>query len=108
MKLHEKDKRIRFVRALEKIANRARSSLKKPDFDKDLFDKQLAKQVQIFSKIEPVFLDSSYTKDLLAFVNACTNKANKHEYLLKMANKLGQLKAQKSYKKAKHKKSLND
>lgn len=105
MKSLDKDRRVRFVRALEKLARRATSSLKKPEFDEELFKAQLQNQAKIFAKLESVHLDSPYTKALLSFVNAClVTKPDKNE-LLSKANKLEKLKNQKAYKKDKHKKS---
>lgn len=107
MNINEKNKRVRFVRALEKIAKRAAASLKKPEFDKELFKAQLSKAALSLSKLEPVHLDSAYTKELLSFVNECIKDDFTKDELLKKANKLHQLKNNKSYKKDKHKKNLS-
>jgi len=100
---NEKEKRVKYIRLLEKFANSAISALKKPEFDEELFGKLIAKNIKILENCEPVYLDNSYTKALENFVNLAISGAEKNE-LLKEANAMQKLKNLK-FKKAKHKKS---
>lgn len=108
MKIKEKTKRIKYLRALEKIAKRAINSLKRKDFEKDRFELSLKSWAKLFEKIEPVYLDQSYSKELQSFVNACLEGKSSQIELINKANKLQQLKNNKNYKKLKHKNELKD
>ncbi|MCW1360390.1 hypothetical protein OLQ22_04430 [Campylobacter jejuni] len=105
---NEKFDRVRYVRNLEKFANSASSALKREDYDEKLFQERMLKNAQNFNKTPAVVLNSSYTKELENFVNACLDfKFSKNELLTK-ANNLDKLKKQQSYKKDKHKNKFKE
>lgn len=103
----EKTKRVKYIRALERFAKSAISTLKREDFDAAQFRLRVEKNLKILSKVEPVYLDSPYTKAMEDFVNL-TLANDQKEALLRSANQLEKLKNQKSYKKDKHKNSFKD
>ncbi|MGG7073046.1 hypothetical protein U5B43_02130 [Campylobacter sp. 9BO] len=103
----EKAKRVKYIRALEKFAKSAISALKRDDFDKSEFEKRSEKNAKILEKLEPVFLDQPYIKELENFVNQVILNGEKDE-LLRSANLLEKLKNQKSYKKDKHKNKFKE
>jgi len=106
--------RVKYVRALEKFVKAAINILKRADFDFERFEERMKKNATALKKVEPVVLDSTYTKSLEDFANLVlqtvdTNKDNsedKREILLKNANALEKLKANSSYKKEKHPKKI--
>ncbi|TQR32977.1 hypothetical protein DMB92_03165 [Campylobacter sp. MIT 99-7217] len=103
MKNDEKFNRIRYLRSLEKFTSTARNALKREDFDEELFKQRLLKNAQNFDKIPATELNSSYTKELLNFVNDCLSFSFSKEELLNKVNALDKLKKSQSYKKEKHK-----
>lgn len=105
--IDEKAKRVKYIRALERFAKSAIFTLKRDDFNADEFRLRVAKNAKILEKVEPVFLDSSYTKSLENFINSLINDKSKDE-LLKEANQLDKLKNSKNYKKDKHKNKFKD
>lgn len=98
----DKFKRVRYIRALEKFAKSAINNLKRDDFDLEIFNQRISKNKQSLEKVEPVYLDSPYTRGLLDFVNLVLSSENR-ENLIKSANHLDKLKNSKTYKKSKHK-----
>lgn len=100
MKNDEKAKRIKFIRALQKVASNATTLLKKENFDAELFAKAMQKNELFLQKCEAVSLNATHTKALLEFVNACFQTPIKQNELLSLANALD--KGRKS-KKIKHK-----
>ncbi|CZE50831.1 Uncharacterised protein [Campylobacter geochelonis] len=102
--IEEKAKRVKYIRALERFAKSAINLLKRDDFDKEMFEKRVSKNLEILKRAEPVYLDQPYTKGLEEFVNSITNLKEQDE-LIKEANLLDKLRNNKSYKKDKHKKS---
>ncbi|WP_169763856.1 hypothetical protein [Campylobacter mucosalis] len=105
--IDEKAKRVKYIRALEKFAKSTISALKREDFDEVQFYDRVGKNAKILEKLEPVYLDSPYTKALENFVNQAVQKVGKTE-LLRDANLLEKLKNQKNYKKDKHKNKFKD
>ncbi|MBE2983782.1 hypothetical protein CCAL9344_00260 [Campylobacter sp. RM9344] len=105
--IDEKAKRVKYLRALEKFAKFATSSLKRDDFDEEAFRARVAKNAEIISKVESVYLDQPYTKALEEFINLLITNAKKDE-LLKSANALDKLRKSKTYKKDKHKNKFKD
>lgn len=103
----DKFKRVKYLRALEKFAKSAISGLKREDFDEERFRARAGKNAEILTKIEPVYLDSSYSKELEKFVNSVIAKLDRDE-LLSLANSLDKLRNSKTYKKDKHKKKFKD
>lgn len=103
----EKSERVKYLRALERVAKAAISGLKRADFNEDEFRKRVQKNIQILDKIEPVYLDQPYSKALQSFINQLLSNSQKEE-LLKSANALEKLKNQKSYKKDKHKNKFKE
>lgn len=103
LKINEKDKRVKYIRALDRFAKSAIGLLKREDFDAEIFKKRVEKNIEILNKVEPVLLNEPYTKALENFVNSVVCNKSKDE-LLKEANLLDKLKNSKSYKKQKYKK----
>ncbi len=106
-KASEKAARTKYIRNLEKFYSAAVLALKKENFDEKLFCERAAKNAQIFDKSPAVQLNSTYTKELERFVNACLNFTSQSE-LVSLANALSKLKNAQNYKKDKHKKRAND
>ncbi|NLY04238.1 MAG: hypothetical protein GXZ15_05295 [Campylobacter sp.] len=100
--INEKQARVKYIRALERFGKSAIVILKRDDFDKELFRDRVSKNLEILHKVEPVFLDSSYAKELENFAKSVANLEDK-EILIKQANQLDKLKNRNSYKKDKHK-----
>ena len=112
-RLEEKDKRVKYIRALERFVKSAIAVLKREDFDEELFKVRMQKNYQVVAKVEPVVLDSGYTKALEMFVNSVLHVLKNpqddfRQNLLKEANALEKLKNNYSYKKDKHKNSGYD
>lgn len=103
----EKAKRVKYIRALEKFAKSAISALKRDDFIQSEFRARVEKNAKILEKLEPVYLDSPYSKQLEIFINNVVANGSRDE-LLRDANQLEKLKNQKSYKKDKHKNKFKD
>lgn len=106
-KVSEKAARTKYIRNLEKFYSSAVAALKKEKFDEKLFCERATKNAQIFDKSPAVQLNSTYTKELERFVNACLNFSSQSE-LVSLANALSKLKNAQNYKKDKHKKKAND
>ncbi len=104
----EKAARTKYLRNLERFYKTAVAALKREDFDEKLFRERVQKNAQIFAKSPPVVLNSSYTKELEAFVNACLDEGKSPQELVSRANALDKLKNAQNYKKDKHKKRTND
>jgi len=113
----EKTKRVKYVRALEKFVKSAVAILKREDFDFSRFEERMLKNAIPLQKVEPIVLDSTYTKNLESFCNLILETINQknedkdeeRQVLLKHANALERLKVNSSYKKEKHRqKVFND
>lgn len=113
----EKTKRVKYVRALEKFVKSAVAILKREDFDFLRFEERMLKNAIPLQKVEPIVLDSTYTKNLESFCNLILETVNQkiedkeeeRQILLKHANALEKLKTNSSYKKEKHRqKVFND
>lgn len=110
----EKAKRVKYVRALEKFVKSAIAILKREDFDFLLFIERMEKNSIALRKVEPVVLDSTYTKTLEQFCNLVFGVISNNiedgeevrQILLKHANALEKLKANSSYKKEKHRQKV--
>ena len=107
-KASEKAARTKYIRNLERFYKAAASALKREDFDEKLFRTRVQKNAELFAKSPPVVLNSTYTKELEAFVNACLDASNTPQELVSRANALDKLKNAQNYKKDKHKKRTND
>ena len=105
---NEKAARTRYIRNLEKFYRLSVSALKKENFDKELFRQRVLKNAEFFEKSPPVQLNSSYIKELEAFVNTCLNLSLDKQELINKANSLDRLKNTQNYKKDKHKNKFED
>lgn len=108
MKNAEKSARTRYIRNLEKFYRLASAALKKEDFDLNLFHQRMLKNAEFFDKSPAVQLNSSYTKELEKFVNACLNFSLSQSELVSFANALDKLKNAQNYKKDKHKNKFEE
>lgn len=104
---HEKVKRVRYLRALEKFSQNIIRNLKRDDYNEAKFVELVKKNYENLQKVEPSFLDQPYSKALCEFANLAANSTDRY-LLLKEANILDKLKNNKSYKKQKHKKENFD
>lgn len=112
----EKTKRVKYVRALEKFVKSAVAILKREDFDFSRFEERMLKNAIPLRKVEPVVLDSTYTKNLESFCNLILDTINQDiedkeeekQVLLRHANALEKLKTNTSYKKEKHRQKVFD
>ena len=107
--IQEKEKRVKYVRALERFVKSAAALLKREDFDPMLFRARAEKNYTTLQKIEAVPLDSPYTRALEEFANTVMASVDKIDTeasvkpaLQKEANALEKLKSNASYKKSKH------
>lgn len=114
---HDKDQRVKYIRALERFLNSCMGALKNENFDFVLFCKRVEKSYKVLKKVEEARLDSTYTNALQRYVELVLrtisekgdNYEEKHKLLLKEANLLEKERNRSSYKKDKHKdKSFND
>ncbi|TKX32786.1 hypothetical protein [Campylobacter aviculae] len=105
-KIDEKNLRVKYLRALEKFSNIARSCLKREDFEIEKFQERMQKNKKVIEKCQAVVLNSTYSKALENFVNACLDFSLNKEKLLSLANSLDKLKNQN--KKEKHKNYLKE
>ena len=106
--MNEKEKRVKYIRLLERFARVAILALKRDDFSAEIFVNLIEKIAKPLHECEAVFWDSAYTKELENFVNLVLvtkfdseNNQSRVE-LLKRANLLEKLKNAK-FKKDKHK-----
>ena len=115
--MHEKQRRIRYIRVLEKFFTRTVSLLKLENFDVELFKKRTKKNYEDLKRVEAVDLHSSYLMGLTEFLNKTLMYLDSHskdfederDTLLKDANLIQKEKKRKTYKKEKHKKQkFND
>jgi hypothetical protein len=105
--IQEKEKRVKYVRGLERFVKSATALLKREDFDAELFRTRVFKNYTVLSKIEAVPLDSPYTRALEDFANITITTVDKTDVddpikplLQKEANAIEKLKSNASYKKA--------
>ncbi len=115
--MHDKQKRIRYIRLLEKFFTRTISLLKLENFDPELFKQKTLKNYSDVKRVEAMELNSKYFTQLIAFINktlmyietSSKSFEDERDTLLKDANLLQKEKNRNSYKKDKHKKSkFND
>ncbi len=115
--MHDKQKRVRYIRVLEKFFTRTVSLLKLENFDVKPFKKRTLKNYDDIKRVEAIELNSKYLIQLIAFVNktllyienSTESFEEERDTLLKEANLLQKEKKNNSYKKDKHKKSkFND
>lgn len=104
--MNDKAKRVKYLRALEKAANRFALALKKESFSKELFALSIEQNLKLINKCEATYLDSTYSKELENFVNLCCfSELDKDELIIKF-NNLEKIKKQNQYKKSKHKNQI--
>ncbi len=109
--MHEKQKRIRYIRVLEKFFTRTVSLLKLEDFDPNLFKERTIKNYSDIKRTEEVHLNSNYFIQLIFFINKTLSYVensskdfeDERQDLLKEANLLQKEKNRNSYRKDKHK-----
>lgn len=95
--MHDRQERVKFLRALTKVANAAFNAIRRDDFQGEKFAKAMQKHAAFLNNITPVFLDKPYNKKLLEFVNLCLSCQDK-ERLNAAANELDKLKNSTIYK----------
>lgn len=106
--MFDKAKRVKYLRALEKVANRFAQALKKESFNEKLFKLSIEQNLKFLAKCDAVKLDSEYSKELENFVNLCCfSELNRQEFINKL-NYLDKIKKQNQYKKEKHKHKIYD
>jgi hypothetical protein len=109
--IHEKTKRIKYIRVLEKFFKRNISLLKLENFDFELYKQRMLKNFEELQKSEAVDLNSNYLSGLkrhidnvMYFVSHGSEDIEESKQtLLKEANLLLKDKNQTNYKKDKHK-----
>ncbi|WP_419769800.1 MAG: hypothetical protein ACNI3C_10755 [Candidatus Marinarcus sp.] len=109
--MHEKAKRIKYIRVLEKFFKRNISLLKLDNFDFELYKQRTLKNFEELKKTEAVDLHSNYLVALKNYIDSVLSSLNNHsnnfenerEMLLKDANLLQKEKNKGVYKKEKHK-----
>ncbi len=109
-KVNEKTLRLKYVRVLEKFAQRSIALLKHPQFDFNIFIIQTKKNYTFVEQAAAIRLDSEYLKKLISYTNIIMNAVEYHsktfedeqQLLLKEANLLHKEKNKSSYKKDKH------
>jgi len=109
--MHEKAKRIKYIRVLEKFFKRNISLLRLEEFNFDLYKQRMIKNFDELQKSEAVDLNSNYLvglkrhiDNIMQFVhNPSENTEEQKQTLLKEANLLLKDKNQSNYKKDKHK-----
>lgn len=109
--MHDKQKRIRYIRVLEKFFTRTLSLLRLENFDYKIFKQKTKLNYEQMIKTPSIDLNSNYLIDLKAFIDKTLKYLNNHsedfkiekETLLKDANQLLKEKNKNVYKKDKHK-----
>ena len=109
-KINDKTIRLKYVRVLEKFAQRSIALLKHPQFDFNLFITQSIKNHKFIEDATPIRLDSEYLKKLIVYCEMVMLKVYNHtktfeeeqQFLLKESNLLHKEKNKSSYKKDKH------
>ncbi len=109
--MHEKAKRIKYIRVLEKFFKRNLSLLKLENFDYELYRLRIIKSFEELQKAQPTDLNSNYLvglkrhiENVMSFVYNPSEDLEQHKQnLLKEANLLLKDKNQSNYKKEKHK-----
>ena len=123
IEVHEKQKRIKYIRVLEKFLTRTMSLLRLENFDEDLFKKRCIKNFKDLSRAETMELNSTYYTHLKRFIEKVMyyvyleedndgfevdDEDKMQNLLLKEANNLQKEKNNSSYKKDKHKNAKFD
>lgn len=117
VELNEKQKRVRYIRLLEKFLTRTLSILKQENFEKEMFIKRTNKNLEDLSRVSSVELYSDYYIRLGEFLsktkaflgNSSDSFEEERATLLKDANLIQKEKNKSRYKKDKHKnKSFDD
>lgn len=109
--MHEKTKRIKYIRVLEKFFKRNISLLRLENFNFDLYKQRTLKNFDELQKSEAVDLNSNYLVGLKRHIDNIMQFAHnpgeeieeQKQNLLKEANLLLKDKNQSNYKKDKHK-----
>lgn len=123
IEVHEKQKRIKYIRVLEKFLTRTMSLLRLENFDEDLFKKRCIKNFKDLSRAETMDLNSTYYTHLKRFIEKVmyyvyleeeddgfeiADEDKMQNLLLKEANNLQKEKNNSSYRKDKHKNAKFD
>ncbi len=124
IEVHEKQKRIKYIRVLEKFLTRTMSLLRLENFDEDLFKKRCIKNFKDLSRAETMDLNSTYYTHLKRFIEKImyyvyleeddndgfeiADEDKMQNLLLKEANNLQKEKNNSSYRKDKHKNAKFD
>ncbi|NQY21516.1 MAG: hypothetical protein HRT40_09430 [Campylobacteraceae bacterium] len=124
IEVHEKQKRIKYIRVLEKFLTRTMSLLRLENFNEELFKERTIKNFKDLSRAETMELNSPYYSNLKKFIEKVMfsiyleiDENDKEDFfdeaeeeensmqnvLLKEANNLQKEKNATSYKKDKHK-----
>jgi len=111
IQIHEKTKRIKYIRVLEKFFKRNLSLLRLEDFNFELYQKRIIKNFEELLKSEATDLNSNYLSSLKKHIDNVVYFAHhpsddveeQKQTLLKEANLLLKDKNQSNYKKDKHK-----
>ncbi|CAI8199092.1 MAG: hypothetical protein ABF301_05825 [Sulfurovum sp.] len=114
--MHEKQKRIRYIRVVEKFFTRTVSLLKMPEFNHEKFIERTLKNYEDMNRVDKVDLHSNYYNMLHAFINQLLMYVKNHSKdfedeksnLLKEANIIQKEKKKSAYSKDKHKKNKFD
>lgn len=109
--MHDKAKRIKYIRVLEKFFKRNMSLLKLDNFDFALYKERTLKNYEEMKKAEAIDLNSNYLVALKNYIDLVLRTIEYHsddfetekEMLLKEANLLQKEKNRSTYKKDKHK-----
>lgn len=109
--MHEKSKRIKYIRVLEKFFKRNISLLRLENFNFELYQQRTLKNFEELQKTEAVGLNSNYLMSLrrhidniIYFAHHSSNDIEEQKQtLLKEANLILKDKNQNNYKKDKHK-----
>lgn len=109
--MHDKAKRIKYIRVLEKFFKRNLSLLRLENFNFDLYKQRTLKNFEELQKSEAVALNSNYLAGLKRHIDSViyfvhhpdTDLEEQKQNLLKEANLLLKDKNQSNYKKDKHK-----
>jgi len=119
LEVHEKQKRIKYIRVLEKFLTRTMSLLRLENFDEKLFKERCIKNFKDLSRAESMDLNSPYYEHLKRFIEKVmyyvyleeeegSDDEKMQNLLLKEANNLQKEKNNNSYRKDKHKNSKFD
>ncbi len=103
--------RVKYLRALEKVAISVIKAIKRADFNSEKFTLLMNKNEKFLEGIEPAVLHDSYPKALEIFVNLALclrTDETAQSTLIKSANALEKFKKAKEYKRNKNDKNFDD